>query len=197
MKNLTWRLYVTPIVIIIAVIFVLPTLHMRINDLKDPALWPYRQINLGLDLMGGMHLVLEVDTEKYMEDHMSRMIQDLRELLRKEHIKQRGITQERGKIIINIKSEDSDAFIDFMDKDRKGMASTFLVRLRIGASLVDAKGLSKLYKPKVKAWHLAVMVIAALITITIIMIFSEPVRQFFTLIAMRLQVWLMRLQNLI
>ncbi|MBN2167755.1 MAG: hypothetical protein JW738_00805 [Actinobacteria bacterium] len=87
--------------------------------------------------------------------------------------------------------------IDFMDKDRKGMASTFLVRLRIGASLVDAKGVNKLYKPKVKAWHLTLMVVAALITMTIIMIFSEPVRQFFTLLAMRLQVWLMRLQNLI
>lgn len=87
--------------------------------------------------------------------------------------------------------------IDFMDKDRKGMASTFLVRLRIGASLVDAKGVNKLYKPKVKAWHLTLMVMAALITMTIIMVFSEPVRQFFTLLAMRLQVWLMRLQNLI
>lgn len=103
---------------------------------------------------------------------------------------------ERGAELIVVVGGHNN-IIDFMDKDRKGMASTFLVRLRIGATLVDAKGVNKLYKPKVKAWHLTVMVIAALITITIIMFFSEPVRQFFTLIAMRLQVWLMRLQNLI
>lgn len=87
--------------------------------------------------------------------------------------------------------------IDFLDKDRRGMASTFLVRLRVGSVLVDAKGLGKIYRQRVRGWHLALMVLAALITITIIIIFSEPVRQFLSLLAMRFQVWLMKLQNLI
>lgn len=87
--------------------------------------------------------------------------------------------------------------IEFLDKDRKGMASTFLTRLRIGATLVDAKGVSELYHARVKGWHLTLMAIAALVTIVIIVIFSEPVRQFFTVLAMRFQVWLMKLQNLI
>ena len=38
--------------------------------------------------------------------------------------------------------------IDFLEKGRKGMASTFLVRLKVGPKLVDAKGVSKLYQPK-------------------------------------------------
>ncbi|MDO8585500.1 MAG: putative cytokinetic ring protein SteA [Armatimonadota bacterium] len=38
--------------------------------------------------------------------------------------------------------------IDFLDKGRKGMSSTFLVRLRVGSRLVDAKGVSKLYGRK-------------------------------------------------
>lgn len=88
-------------------------------------------------------------------------------------------------------------FIEFLDKGRKGMASTFLVRMRLGATLIDAKGLSKLYKGKVKAWHLIVMVLAAMITISIIIAFSEPVRQFFSILALRFQVWLMKLQQLI
>jgi len=87
--------------------------------------------------------------------------------------------------------------IEFLDKDRKGMASTFLTRLRIGATLVDAKGVSELYHARVKGWHLTLMAIAALVTIVIIVIFSEPVRQFITVLAMRFQVWLMKLQNLI
>ncbi|MHB8893866.1 MAG: putative cytokinetic ring protein SteA [Candidatus Geothermincolia bacterium] len=90
-----------------------------------------------------------------------------------------------------------NTLIEFLDKDRKGMASTFLVRLRIGATLVDAKGVSELYHARVKGWHLALMALAALLTIIIIIIFSEPVRQFITVIAMRFQVWLMKLQNLI
>ena len=87
--------------------------------------------------------------------------------------------------------------IEFLDKDRKGMASTFLVRLRVGSILVDAKGISQIYHTRLKSWHLLLMVLAALITISIIIAFSEPVRQFITVLAMRFQVWLMRFQNLI
>ena len=34
---------------------------------------------------------------------------------------------------------------DFLDKGRGGMASTFLVRLKVGSRLVDARGVSRLY----------------------------------------------------
>src|SRR5450759_1047936 len=87
--------------------------------------------------------------------------------------------------------------IEFLDKDRKGMASTFLVRLRVGPTLVDAKGVSELYHARVKGWHLTVMAAAALLVIVIIILLSEPARQFISVMAMRFQVWLMKLQNLI
>lgn len=38
--------------------------------------------------------------------------------------------------------------VEFLDKNRKGMASTFLTRVRVGEILVDAKGVSRLYRPK-------------------------------------------------
>lgn len=90
-----------------------------------------------------------------------------------------------------------NSLIEFLDKDRKGMASTFLVRLRLGSTLVDAKGVSELYHARVKGWHLALMALAALITIIIVVLLSEPARQFISVMAMRFQVWLMKLQNLI
>ena len=37
--------------------------------------------------------------------------------------------------------------VEFLDKNRGGMSSTFLTRLRIGETLVDAKGVSRLYNP--------------------------------------------------
>ena len=39
---------------------------------------------------------------------------------------------------------------EFLDKNRAGMSSTFLTRLRIGETLVDAKGVSRLYNPGVR-----------------------------------------------
>lgn len=106
------------------------------------------------------------------------------------------IAYEKGASLI-VMVGGHNSLVDFMDKERKGMASTFLVRLRVGSILVDAKGVSRLYGTRVKGWQLALMVAAALITIIIIIILSEPVRQFFTVLAMRFQVWLMKIQNLI
>lgn len=57
--------------------------------------------------------------------------------------------------------------IEFLDKGRKGMASTFLVRLRVGPILVDAKGVSRLYRGRVRRSDLLLFVFAALITIGI------------------------------
>lgn len=42
--------------------------------------------------------------------------------------------------------------VEFLDKGRAGMASTFLTRLRVGSKLVDAKGVSKLYQPRIATW---------------------------------------------
>lgn len=105
------------------------------------------------------------------------------------------IAFEKGAELISVVGGHSN-LIEFLDKDRKGMASTFLVRLRIGSTLVDAKGISKLYQARVKGWHLMLMVLAALAVIAIVVVLSEPVRQFVSLMAMRFQVWLMKLQNL-
>ncbi|HEX2057243.1 MAG TPA: putative cytokinetic ring protein SteA [Actinomycetota bacterium] len=66
--------------------------------------------------------------------------------------------------------------IEFLDKGRKGMASTFLVRLRVGPILVDAKGVSRLYRGRVRRGDLALLVGAAAVTMAIVVALSEPVR---------------------
>jgi len=58
--------------------------------------------------------------------------------------------------------------IEFLDKGRKGMASTFLVRLKVGSILVDAKGVNKLYRRKIKFRYLAELIAAASVTFAII-----------------------------
>ena len=66
--------------------------------------------------------------------------------------------------------------VEFLDKGRKGMASTFLTRLRVGAILVDAKGVSRLYRTRVRRRDLLMLVAAAFITIAIVIAVSEPFR---------------------
>jgi uncharacterized membrane-anchored protein len=79
--------------------------------------------------------------------------------------------------------------VEYLDKGRKGMASTFLVRLRVGPILVDAKGVGRLYHGRVRRSDLMLFVFAALVTMLIVVAIAEPAR-------LQLDLWLERLQSL-
>ena len=66
--------------------------------------------------------------------------------------------------------------VEFLDKGRSGMASTFLTRLRVGGKLVDAKGVSRLYRSRISTSSLFVLVLAALLTLGVVIALS-PVGQ--------------------
>jgi uncharacterized membrane-anchored protein len=66
--------------------------------------------------------------------------------------------------------------IEFLDKGRRGMASTFLVRLRVGPILVDAKGVSRLYRGRIRRIDLMMLVGAALLTIVVTLSLSPVMR---------------------
>ena len=77
--------------------------------------------------------------------------------------------------------------IEYLDKGRKGMASSFLVRLKVGPRLVDAKGVSKLYRAAPRLLDLMVLVGAALVLITVILYISPTARDGINLILLRLR----------
>jgi uncharacterized membrane-anchored protein len=52
--------------------------------------------------------------------------------------------------------------IEFLDKGRGGMASTFLTRLKVGGKLVDAKGVSRLYRQSLPGSSLLLLVLSAI-----------------------------------
>ncbi len=62
--------------------------------------------------------------------------------------------------------------VEFLDKGRSGMASTFLTRLRVGGKLVDAKGVSRLYRSRITAGSLLLFVAAAIVTVATALYFS-------------------------
>jgi uncharacterized membrane-anchored protein len=63
--------------------------------------------------------------------------------------------------------------VDFLDKGRKGMSSTFLVRLRVGSRLVDAKGVNKLYGLRPPVFRdLCLISLAAALVVFSVLVFS-------------------------
>lgn len=65
-----------------------------------------------------------------------------------------------------------NTLVEFLDKGRAGMASSFLTRLRVGSKLVDAKGVSRLYRSRISVSSLLLLVFATLITLTVAFVFS-------------------------
>ncbi len=109
MKTTSWRPILVIIVMLTAVVYVLPTIQMTLEHLDDPTWWPKKKINLGLDLQGGMHLVLEVDTDKAVENAVNRTYEELRSFVRKENIRIRGIRQTSATTIELTLRDDTDA----------------------------------------------------------------------------------------
>jgi uncharacterized membrane-anchored protein len=66
--------------------------------------------------------------------------------------------------------------VEFLDKGRAGMSSTFLTRLRLGPMLVDAKGVSKLYEGRVRRRDVVLLIAAALVVILAVVVASESLQ---------------------
>jgi preprotein translocase subunit SecD len=111
LKNFSWKLFLVFAVIVVAIIYVLPTFKAE--------LWPRKQINLGLDLQGGMHLALEVDTAKAVEGQVERISQEIRDQLRKKRIRKVALNRIDGnKIAATVQDLESlDKFYELLKED--------------------------------------------------------------------------------
>lgn len=119
MKKISWKLIVVAAILIAAFIYILPTIGMAIKGESEPGLWPHKKINLGLDLQGGMHLVLEVDTDKAVESTVERISQEMRSLMRSKHIRHEGIDRiEATKIEAKVSgAENIERFRKMLDDE--------------------------------------------------------------------------------
>jgi len=92
-KNIKARVIVTLVIVATALFFLMPSITQNL-----PSAWKDNtdKIHLGLDLQGGMHLVLEVETEKAVESAMERISNDLKDVLMEERIRFRHLGREEG-----------------------------------------------------------------------------------------------------
>ncbi|WP_369141178.1 putative cytokinetic ring protein SteA [Modestobacter versicolor] len=86
--------------------------------------------------------------------------------------------------------------IEFLDKGRGGMASTFLTRLRLGGKLVDAKGVSRLYRSRISTLALVLLVLAALASIVAALAVSTASHIYFDLLVDQWDSFVFWLENL-
>jgi uncharacterized membrane-anchored protein len=86
--------------------------------------------------------------------------------------------------------------VEFLDKGRGGMASTFLTRLRLGGKLVDAKGVSRLYRSRISTLVLVLLVLAALASIAAALAVSTAGRIYFDLLVDQRDSFVFWLENL-
>lgn len=78
--------------------------------------------------------------------------------------------------------------IDFLEKGRKGMGSTFLVRLKVGSVLVDAKGVAELHNTSIKKRYFIVLLMSAIIPVLIVMANSPSISQYLKLFLMKIRI---------
>jgi uncharacterized membrane-anchored protein len=96
------------------------------------------------------------------------------------------LTHDKGAELIVLVGSHSN-IIDFLEKGRKGMASTLLTRIKIGPILLDAKGVSKLYNTGTNS-QLLPMVVAVAIFIVSFLAFATPWRHYLRLLWLQLRV---------
>ena len=86
-KEFYWKIVLILVVVVVSVWFAHP--------IKE-------KINLGLDLQGGMHLVLDVEAEKAVESTLDRYVMNLRDSFKKDKIESASVERDKDNILINL-----------------------------------------------------------------------------------------------
>ncbi len=99
------------------------------------------------------------------------------------------IAAEKGaELIVSVGSQSN--LVEFMDKARKGMSSTFLTRLRVGEILVDAKGVSRLYQPRPGIRPVGLLAGVGVATFVVIVLVTPGLRDVADLMWLKLRILL-------
>jgi len=76
---------------------------------------------------------------------------------------------------------------EFLERDRAGMSSTFVTRLKVGEILIDAKGVSRLVSRQVGLWPLVLFAAAGLGAVVVAIVASPGLRHFIGLLSQRIR----------
>jgi preprotein translocase subunit SecD len=98
-----WKIAFVFVVCALGLLFAAPNLLNERVAKSLPDIVPHKQINLGLDLRGGAHLLYEVNIESVIDERLSSIVDDLRSRLRKAHIGYRGLGVEGTAVVFTLR----------------------------------------------------------------------------------------------
>src|SRR5512144_196363 len=98
-----WKVILVFGVVLAGIIFSLPNLFARSSMESMPSWVPHHQVNLGLDLQGGAHLLYQLDENEMIEDWLNKLRDDVRETLRKDRISYTDLTQNVAARTVSVK----------------------------------------------------------------------------------------------
>ncbi len=99
------------------------------------------------------------------------------------------IAAEKGSnLIVSVGSQFN--LVEFLDKNRRGMSSTFLTRLRLGEILVDAKGVSQLYRPRPGIAPVLIVLVVGVVALAVTVLATPGLREVADLMWLKLRVLL-------
>ncbi len=99
------------------------------------------------------------------------------------------IAGEKGaQLIVSVGSQFN--LVEFLDKNRRGMSSTFLTRLRLGEKIVDAKGVSRLYRPNPGIAPVAMILVVGVLVLAAVILATPGLRDVADLLWLKLRLLL-------
>ncbi|HZJ56759.1 MAG TPA: putative cytokinetic ring protein SteA [Clostridia bacterium] len=94
--------------------------------------------------------------------------------------------EQDAELIVTVGSHTN--MIDFLEKGRPGMASTMLIQMKVGHKVVDAKGVSELYKNRIRPGYIAAVFAATLFPLSVVAKTSPLIKEIYRLISLRLRI---------
>lgn len=102
MKSLTWRTVLVGLLLLAGLVILVPSMSTNLPPWWTKVL-PKQKIHLGLDLQGGIHLILEVETDKAVENAAERTAADLKDTLREKNVPFTKVEHQNGwKIVVQL-----------------------------------------------------------------------------------------------
>ncbi len=105
-----WKVILVFGVVLAGIIFALPNLFARSTMESMPSWVPHHQVNLGLDLQGGAHLLYQLDENEMIEDWLNKLRDEVRETLRKDRIPYTDLTQNLAARTVSVKIRQATDF---------------------------------------------------------------------------------------
>jgi len=103
----TWKLILVLGIVIAGILYALPNVFPRATIDRVPSWLPHKQVNLGLDLQGGAHLLYQLDEKEMTDDWLSTIRGDVRETLRRARIGYTGLSQDVTARSVSVKIRDA------------------------------------------------------------------------------------------